>query len=136
MIRTHDVRMAAQFLDAADADAAAAAGAARLSLSGAQGRQQLAALRPSTGWRQSGQTSQNGASTKSRLCISGCGRRSAQRRHQILDRDQVEIDQARPPARGFRLRSRPSRASIRAGRPGSPAAPSRCATRTPLRNSG
>ena len=36
-----------------------------------------AAVRPNMGWRQSGQTSQNGASTKSRLCISGWGRRRA-----------------------------------------------------------
>ena len=78
LIRTHHVRMAAQFLDAAERMRLAAAGAARLRLSGSAAPPAARRrVRPSIGWRQSGQTSQNGARTKSRLCISGCGRRRA-----------------------------------------------------------
>ena len=54
------------------------------------------------GWRQSGQISQNGTSTKSRLCISGWGRaQGLVLADDVVHCDEVEIDQPRPPARGL-----------------------------------
>jgi hypothetical protein len=65
-------------------------------LAGRQARKQLAAVKPSRGWRQSGAISHSGSSTNRRWCSRGCGKASVGVSHSaVIVIEQVEVERAR-----------------------------------------